>query len=128
MYGYSIWRAEPAHASRSAGPRVPGVVGGRKTIFYASNPKGTSHMYSKAADGSGTERIVLETAEPLNSPPCLSGRPLSGLLQAAKNEPGRHLWALPLFGDGKPFPVVQNTFEKVPRSLTGREMDGLSVE
>lgn len=84
-----------------------------KTVFYASNPKGTSHMYSKAADGSGPERLVLETEETVELPASASsdGRYLVYIKRDIKSEPTYVIWALPLFGDGKPFPVVQNNFE-----------------
>ncbi len=84
-----------------------------KTVFYASNPQGMSHMYSKAADGSGTERVVLETDGTLELPASASpdGRYLVYLRRDIKNEPTYQIWVLPLFGDGKPFPVVQNNFE-----------------
>ena len=84
-----------------------------KTVFYASNPKGTSHMYSKAADGSGTEHVVLETDGTLELPASASpdGRDLVYLKRDVKTEPTYVIWALPLLGNGKPFPVVQNNFE-----------------
>jgi eukaryotic-like serine/threonine-protein kinase len=84
-----------------------------KTVFYASNPKGMSHMYSKAADGSGPERVVLETEETVELPASASsdGRYLVYIKRDIKSEPTYMIWALPLFGDGKPFPVVQNNFE-----------------
>jgi eukaryotic-like serine/threonine-protein kinase len=84
-----------------------------KTVFYASNPKGMSHMYSKAADGSGPERVVLETEETVELPASASsdGHYLVYIKRDIKSEPTYMIWALPLFGDGKPFPVVQNNFE-----------------
>jgi serine/threonine protein kinase len=84
-----------------------------KTVFYASNPKGMSHMYSKAADGSGPERVVLETEETVELPASASsdGRYLVYVKRDIKSEPTYVISALPLFGDGKPFPVVQNNFE-----------------
>jgi serine/threonine protein kinase len=85
-----------------------------KTVFYGSNPRGSSHIYSKAADGSGPERIVLETNDTLELVAGASpdGRYLAYTRRDLKNnESNFQIWALPLFGDGKPFPVVQSPFE-----------------
>jgi eukaryotic-like serine/threonine-protein kinase len=85
-----------------------------KTIYYSSNPGGYSHIYSKAADGSGPEHTVLETADTTELAGDVSpdGRYLVYVRRVLKNNvTSSQLWALPLFGDGKPFPVVQNTFE-----------------
>jgi eukaryotic-like serine/threonine-protein kinase len=86
-----------------------------KTVYYSSNSKGSSHIYAKAADGSGPERVVLETSETVEIPESASG---DGRYLAferrdqSKSETGYHLWALPLFGDGKPFPIVQDAFDE----------------
>jgi serine/threonine protein kinase len=83
-----------------------------KTIFYASNPKGVSHIYAKAADGSGAERLVLETNDISEFPDSFSpdGRYLS-YTRRPKGQIPYHIWVLPLFGDGKPFPIVQTNFD-----------------
>jgi serine/threonine protein kinase len=85
-----------------------------KTVFYASNPKGISHIYSKSADGSGPERAVLETNDTVEVPARASsdGRYLVYYRRENKNDATFHIWALPLFGDGKPFPVVQTAFDE----------------
>ena len=85
-----------------------------KTVFYGSNPTGTSHIYSKAADGSGPERIVLKTNDTLELVAGASpdGRYLVYTRRDLKNnESNFQIWALPLFGDGKPIPIVQSPFE-----------------
>jgi eukaryotic-like serine/threonine-protein kinase len=85
-----------------------------KNIFYGSNPNGTSHIYSKAADGSGPERAVLEGNDTLElvSSASADGRYLVYIRRDLKNNDANYqIWALPLFGDRKPFPVVQSTFE-----------------
>jgi Tol biopolymer transport system component len=85
-----------------------------KTIFYASNDKGSSHIYAKAADGSGPERVILEGADSVELPESFSpdGRYLVYLRRIPANETGFHLWGLPLSGDPKPFPIVQDTFDE----------------
>jgi serine/threonine protein kinase len=86
-----------------------------KTIFYASTAKGPPHTYAKAADGSGSERVVLEGNELVEFPSSFSpdGRYLAyERRDLGKSEGGFDLWVLPLFGDGKPFPIVQTPFEE----------------
>ena len=84
-----------------------------KTVFYSSNPKGASHIYAKSADGSGAERLLLETSDVSEYPEASSpdGRYLL-YTRKVKGETSYHIWVLPLFGDGKPFPIVQTAFEE----------------
>ncbi len=84
-----------------------------KTIYYASGA-GTPYIVAKAADGSAPERIVLEAKDTVELPASFSpdGRFLVYERRDMNGETGYHLWALPLFGDGKPFPVVQSTFDE----------------
>jgi eukaryotic-like serine/threonine-protein kinase len=84
-----------------------------KTIFYASTAKGPPHIYAKAADGSGPERAVLENTDAVELPwsPSPDGRFLVYQRRTA-NETGYHLWVLPLSGDGKPFPILQDAFDE----------------
>jgi eukaryotic-like serine/threonine-protein kinase len=85
-----------------------------KNIFYGSTAKGPPHIYTKAADGSGPERIVLESADTVELPQSFSpdGRFLVYGRHMSKTEAGSHLWVLPLSGDGKPFPIVQDVFDE----------------
>src|ERR1700722_4617571 len=95
-----------------------------KTIFYSSVSKGVSQIYAKAADGSSSERLVLESADATVSPREVSpdGRYLIYQRRLNQNETGDHIWALPLVtegtlgdgknGDGKPFPIVQDAFDE----------------
>jgi Tol biopolymer transport system component len=85
-----------------------------KTIFYDSTAKGPPHTYAKAADGSSSERVVLETNDTIEFP--LSFSPDGRYLvyerrDLNKGQTGFDLWVLPLFGDGKPFPIVQTAFD-----------------
>jgi serine/threonine protein kinase len=94
-----------------------------KTVFYASTAKGPPHVYAKAADGSGPERTVLESTDIVELPRSSSpdGRFLVYERRMTKTETGYHLWVLPLFGDGKPFPIVQDAFDE---SLPAVSPDG----
>jgi serine/threonine protein kinase len=85
-----------------------------KDIVYASTQKGPPHIYAKAADGSGSERTVLENGDAVELPRSFSpdGRFLVYERRMNKSETTNHLWVLPLFGDGKPFPIVQDAFEE----------------
>lgn len=92
-----------------------------KMVFYSSNPKGISHIYAKSADGSGPQREVLETNDMVEIPVSASsdGRYLAYIRRdQSRNEAVYHIWALPLFGDGKPLPVVQTAFEESAPSVS----------
>jgi serine/threonine protein kinase/Tol biopolymer transport system component len=87
-----------------------------KTIFYESTVKGPPHIYAKSADGSGAERVVLEGNDEVEVPLSFSpdGRYLVYQKRALSNmQNGFDLWALPMFGDGKPFPIVQTAFDDI---------------
>jgi len=89
-----------------------------KTVFYQSNAKGGLHIYSKAADGSGAEQTVIESkdAEEAIPTPSPDGRYLV-YLRRSGGQP-LDLWAVPLFGDHKPFAVVQSAFAKSEPSIS----------
>jgi eukaryotic-like serine/threonine-protein kinase len=84
-----------------------------KTIYYSSGP-GSPYIVAKAADGSAPERIVLEDKDIREFPDSFSpdGRYLVYDRKAMENETGFHLWVLPSFGGGKPFPIVQSAYEE----------------
>jgi serine/threonine protein kinase len=83
-----------------------------KTIYYSSSTKGLPHISSKAADGSGSERIILETSNTAEVPLSLSpdGHYLAYLRKDLSKDAGSHIWLLPLSGDGKPVPILQDTW------------------
>jgi eukaryotic-like serine/threonine-protein kinase len=85
-----------------------------KTVFYGSNPKGTSHIYSKNSDGSGPEHVILENNDILELATSTSpdGHYLVYIRRELKNNDTNYqIWALPLIGESKPVPVVQSAFE-----------------
>jgi Tol biopolymer transport system component len=84
-----------------------------KTIFYHSGAQGGIHLYSKAGDGSGADQILTSTKDAEEAFPTTSpdGRYLVYARRAA-NPPSTDLWALPLFGDRTPIPIVQTAFVK----------------
>lgn len=85
-----------------------------KTVFYRSSTKGLFHIYAKAADGSGAEQTVLESNNAFENPQSSSSdqRYLTYLRRASDAKTATEIWALPLFGDRKPFPVVQTEFNQ----------------
>jgi serine/threonine protein kinase len=86
-----------------------------KSLFYGGNWVGTAHLFRKAADGSGSEEKLLETPEMREVPFSVSsdGRYLAYMRSDFKSSTKFDLWALPLFGDGKPFPLVATQFSEV---------------
>jgi eukaryotic-like serine/threonine-protein kinase len=116
-----IWIFDLARGTKTRltfGPSVqhsPLWTPDRKTLFYASTAKG-NHIYAKAADGSGSERVVLESTGVTEVPGSFSpdGRYLVYSRRAISgSQTSADLWVLPLFGDGKPFPIVQTTFDDI---------------
>jgi len=84
-----------------------------KTIFYHSAAQGGIHLYSKAADGSGADQGLTSTKDAEEAFPTASpdGRYLV-YSRRSPSQPGTDLWALPLFGDRTPIPIVQTGFTK----------------
>jgi len=82
-----------------------------KTIFYGSNAKGAYHIYAKAADGTGPEQVILED-DAFDYPWDISPdqKYLAYMRPAADGKGGTEMWALPLSGDRKPFPIVPSLF------------------
>jgi len=82
-----------------------------KTIYYASNGKGAFQIFSKPADGSGPEQLVLDEAA-IEFPLDISSDQRYLTFTRVASDKGRaEVWALPLFGDRKPFRVVQSAFD-----------------
>jgi len=84
-----------------------------KTLYFSSNAQGPAHIYAKSADGTGEERAVLGSINEVAIPESISpdGQYLAYTRQLGTGRRNAvEVWALPLFGDGKPFPIVQNNF------------------
>jgi Tol biopolymer transport system component len=81
-------------------------------IVFSSNRKGTHDIYRKAASTTGSEELLLATAQEKGvtdwSP---DGRFV--LFDSRDLNRRADLWALPLDGNGKPFPVAQTNFEEM---------------
>ena len=83
---------------------------GRRIVF-SSTRKGVLDLYQKPAAGAGSEELLLSTAQhKVASDWSFDGR---FLLYVSRDPKMRlDLWALPLEGDRKPFPVAQTNFDE----------------
>ena len=111
-----IWLLEMGRGILSRFTFDPAIEGrpvwspdGNRIAFF-SNRKGSFDLYDKAASGTGEEELLLESSRtklPLDW--SADGRFL--LYRDDDPQTGSDLWALPLTGDRKPFPVVQTPFQ-----------------
>ena len=85
-----------------------------KALCYASNERGAFHIYAKATDGSGSEQTIREDEDEFELFKSISPdqQYLAYMRVATGRSAGADIQVLPLFGDRKPFPVVQNPFSK----------------
>ena len=83
--------------------------GGR--ITFVSNRGGPFELYWKPANGAGGDELLLATPQ---SKSASDWSPDGRVLLSRSSDPkmGYDLWALPLDGDRKPFPVVQTRFNE----------------
>jgi Tol biopolymer transport system component len=82
--------------------------GGR--LVFSSNRSGVHQLYQKSVGG-GSEASLLATAQPATATDWShDGRFL--LFSEQDRKQGFDIWALPMAGGGKPFPVVQTEFEE----------------
>jgi eukaryotic-like serine/threonine-protein kinase len=80
-----------------------------KTIAFLSLRSGIAHIYEKAADGTG-KTMPLFVDDARENLPLFSSDGRYLIFRRTAMTPGSHseIWALPLSGDRKAFPVVQN--------------------
>jgi len=83
-----------------------------QAIIYNSSTSGTQHIYRKELNGKNPEPL-LETKGVNESPRsvCHDGRYLAYSRRGRTPEARSEVWILPLFGDRKPFPLVQSQFD-----------------
>jgi eukaryotic-like serine/threonine-protein kinase len=108
-----IWIEEGIHSSRftfGQGSAVDTIWSpdGRRVVF-ASNRKGAFDLYEKPADGSGSEELLLQSAE-LKRPDSWSPDGRYILYWSAQNN--GDLMVLPLTGDRKPFAFLSTRFNE----------------
>ncbi len=83
-------------------------------IYYSGIRKGVPHIYVKPANGTGREETVYDggTDERVRSISS-DGRYLLFERFDPVSKTKQDIWALPLFGERKPFPLVQTPFSDV---------------
>ena len=80
-------------------------------IVFSSNRKGVHDLYQKSATAGGSEELLLSTAQTkIATDWSPDGRFV--LFNSQDPKRGSDIWALPLDGSGKPFPVVQTNFDE----------------
>jgi len=109
---HDIWIYDVAHGSRTRFTldSAPGVVplwspdGSR--IIYCSNRKGPLDLYQKAANGAGSEEVLLESN--LTKFPTSWSRDGRYVLYFTSGDPKTKvdIWVLPMFGERKPYPFL----------------------
>ncbi len=110
IWVYDLARGIPARLTFSTGiDGEPCWASDGTSVVFMSNRSGQLHLYRKAADGTGTTSpLVVDEAQ--ESLPSVSsdGRYLT--FQRVGTKAGSHneIWSMPLAGDRKAFPVVQN--------------------
>ena len=78
-------------------------------VVFRSNRSGPFDLYEKTASGAGVERPVLTSLQ-IKNPTDWSPDGRFLLYSSLDTKTGLDLWALPLTGDRKPFPVLQTPF------------------
>jgi len=83
-----------------------------KKVIFSSTRNGHYDFYSKAADGSGNDELIYhddsdKTWESISG----DGRYLAYERLDPAGKTGQDIWVLPLFGERKPFPVVETPFQ-----------------
>ena len=89
--------------------RAPAWSPNGKSIAYEATSNGKVEIEEKAADGTGaTKPLVVDDADDVQPTWSSDGRYLIYQRLARKAQSTWEIWAKPLFGEGKAFPVLQN--------------------
>jgi Tol biopolymer transport system component len=80
------------------------------TILFSSTRNGRFDLYRKVSSGAGNEELLFksETEGKEGTDWSADGRFI--LFDQAASNGGTDIWILPLFGDGKPYPLLQSPF------------------
>ena len=84
-----------------------------QSIIFSSNKTGLAHIYRMPIQGTGATETLIATegAYELPQSVCRDGRYLLYQRRASQDKRKYDIWVLPLFGNGKPFPLVQSDFD-----------------
>ena len=82
-------------------------------IIYGSATNTVPHIYRKRLNGNGQAEPLLNTDGVVELPRsvCRDGRYLTYTRALVATKATQELWVLPLFGERKPFPLVQGQFD-----------------
>jgi serine/threonine protein kinase/Tol biopolymer transport system component len=95
----------------AAGEHCPVWSPDGSRIIFTSNRKGSDNLYQKASSGAGSDELLLESSEnKVTNAWSPDGRFLLYIQLDPKT--GADLWVLPLFGERKPFPFVNTSFDE----------------
>lgn len=90
-----------------------------RSLIFGSNRDGGHAIFRRPADGSGADEKLLEITgseiEPYSVSP--DGRYIAYQFFGPKAN-ANDVWALPMFGDRKPFPVVSTAFDEVDPAIS----------
>ena len=113
-----LWVLDPTRGTRNRLTFGPGPAGSPvwepdgQALMFGLTQHGEQHIFRKSLNGSGAPEVVLQTDGAIKSPRaiCRDGRYL--LYAHAEVGMGKlGVWVLPLFGDRKPFPLVEGQFD-----------------
>src|SRR5262245_59074681 len=115
---YDVWlmdrgRGVPSRFTFDAAQdQMPTWLSDGRRVVFASSRKGIWDLFEKPANGATDEQLLLATVQ--DKAP-LDRSPDGGMLLYATQDPktASDLWALPLTGQRKPFPVVQTSFDDI---------------
>ena len=97
-------------------------------VVFSSSRNGPSDLFEKAASGAGDDRPLLASAEP-KMPLDWSSDGQWLLYTTRHPKTGLDLWAVPMAGDRKPVPVMDDPLRRDGRAiLPRRAVAGVSVE
>jgi len=80
-------------------------------IVFSSNRSGQFDLYWKLSNGAGNEELLFKSDNPKIVTDWSNDGRFILYQESAANRMG-DLWALPLFGDKKPFPIIQSNFRE----------------
>jgi Tol biopolymer transport system component len=106
-------RGVPCFYLRPGSRRQPGVVAlGTQVVFSSAESVRSISPYRKVSSGAGTQELFKSDVTKESTDWSKDGRFI--VFQADDPKTGTDLWVLPLFGEGKPYPLLHTEFNEVP--------------